>query len=188
MIERVTLGVEREISVPLLLLVPVRSDEKRVPVVVCVAQEGKHRFLRERAGLIAELIKDGIAVCLPDVRGTGETVPKDGSRGRNSAATAHSSTALMLGSTLLGERLGDLCGVLDWLSDHKAIDRDRIALWGDSFAPVNSPDRNPAVPLDAEPFPDLAEPLGGVNAGHRVLGAEALLQHVARLLVDRARA
>jgi cephalosporin-C deacetylase-like acetyl esterase len=163
-VERVALRMEREITVPLLLLTPPRSGAKRVPVVVCLAQEGKKRFLEERAAAIAGLIEAGVAVCLPDVRGTGETAPSDGSRGRTGAATAHSSTALMLGSTLLGERLGDLCGVLGWLSAHPAIDRDRIALWGDSFARINPRDRDVAVPLDAVPIPDQAEPLGGLLA------------------------
>ena len=40
----------------------------------------------------------------------------------------------------------------------------RIALWGDSFAPANPKDRPLAVPLEADPFPDLAEPLGGLLA------------------------
>jgi hypothetical protein len=40
----------------------------------------------------------------------------------------------------------------------------RIGLWGDSSSPVNPPDRNLAVPLDAERLPDQAEPLGGLLA------------------------
>jgi hypothetical protein len=120
-VERVALGMEREITVPLLLLTPPRSGAKRVPVVVCLAQEGKKGFLDKRAAAIAGLIEAGVAVCLSDVRGTGETAPSDGSRGRTGAATAHSSTALML-------------------------------------------DRDVAVPLDAVPIPDQAEPLGGLLA------------------------
>jgi cephalosporin-C deacetylase-like acetyl esterase len=163
-VARVTLRIERDVSVPVLLLTPSRHGEERLPVVVYVAQEGKQRFLQERAAVIAGLLKAGVAVCLPDVRGTGETAPSDNSRGRSSVSTAHSSTALMLGSTLLGERLCDLCIVLDWLSAHPAVDRDRIALWGDSFARVNPPDRSLAVPLDADQFPHQAEPLGGLLA------------------------
>jgi hypothetical protein len=39
-----------------------------------------------------------------------------------------------------------------------------MALWGDSFAPANDPNKNLAVPFDAEPFPRLCEPLGGLLA------------------------
>jgi hypothetical protein len=41
-------------------------------------------------------------------------------------------------------------------------------LWGDSFAPPNPADRKLEVPLDAEPFPNQSEPLGGLLA---LLGA-----------------
>jgi hypothetical protein len=106
-------------------------------------------------------------VCLPDLRGTGETRPGDG-RGRQSAATAISSTELMLGQTLLGERLRDLRLVLkylrDWSGHEQKLDARRIALWGDSLAPVNAADRDLKVPLDADKQPDLAEPLGGLLA------------------------
>src|SRR5262249_51757003 len=43
-----------------------------------------------------------------------------------------------------------------------------LALWGDSFAPVNAPDRSAVVPWDAKELPDQAEPLGGLLA---LLGA-----------------
>ena len=39
-----------------------------------------------------------------------------------------------------------------------------FALWGDSFAPANPEGRALAVPLDADPFPHQAEPLGGLLA------------------------
>ena len=43
-----------------------------------------------------------------------------------------------------------------------------MALWGESFAPTNPAGRDLAVPLDADPFPHQAEPLGGLLA---LLGA-----------------
>jgi hypothetical protein len=70
----------------------------------------------------------------------------------------------MLGQTLVGARLRDLRSVLRYLRGRAELDIDRLALWGDSFAPVNPRERNLVVPLDAEPFPDLAEPLGGLLA------------------------
>jgi hypothetical protein len=70
----------------------------------------------------------------------------------------------MLGQTLVGARLRDVRAVLRYLRGRKDIDAGRVALWGESFAPVNPPERNLAVPLDAEPAPDLAEPLGGLLA------------------------
>jgi hypothetical protein len=131
--------------------------------VVALAQGGTHAFLKNRATALAELLRAGVSVCLPDVRGTGETRPGDG-RGRSSAATAHAASEEMLGETLVGARLRDVRAVLRYLRGRKDVDAGRIALWGESFAPVNPPERRLAVPLDADPAPDLAEPLGGLLA------------------------
>src|SRR5262249_26376513 len=139
------------------------KTETRPPVVVALAQDGKQAFLKNQATALTELLQAGIAVCLPDVRGTGETRPGDG-RGRNSAATVHAASDEMLGQTLVGARLRDVRAVLRYLRGRKDVDAGRVALWGESFAPVNPPERHLAVPLDAEPAPDLAEPLGGLLA------------------------
>jgi dienelactone hydrolase len=158
-----------EVRVPLVVLAPSRAKGP-LPVVVCVCQEGKQEFLKQRADAVAALLDGGAAVCLPDLRGTGETRPGDG-RGRQSSATSISSSELMLGQTLVGSRLRDLRLVLNYLrgwSEHTlretALDSTRIALWGDSLAPANPTERDLKVPLDADKQPDLAEPLGGLLA------------------------
>jgi cephalosporin-C deacetylase-like acetyl esterase len=164
-VERIALEVEAgSIVVPVLLLLPHRAPEGRRPIVVAFAQEGKQAFLKEHSEVLARLLRGGVAVALPDLRGTGETRPADAGRGRTSAATALASSAQMLGQTLLGARLRDLRAVLAHLRSRRDVDPNRVALWGSSFARSNPPARDLAVPLDAEPFPDLAEPLGGVLA------------------------
>jgi hypothetical protein len=167
-VERIALEVEPGVVVPLLLLIPARKADARSPVVIAFAQHGKQAFLKDRSAVLAELLDAGTAVCLPDLRGTGESRPADGGRGRGSASTSLSATELMLGQTLLGARLRDLRSVRRYLSGRKELDPRRVALWGDSFAPANPPERNIAVPLDADPLPDQAEPLGGLLA---LLGA-----------------
>ncbi|HEV3025865.1 MAG TPA: acetylxylan esterase, partial [Pirellulales bacterium] len=159
-LERLSLEVEGEIVVPCLLLLPPALPGVRPSVVVAVAQGGKQEFLRQRSREIATLVTRGVAVCLPDVRGTGETQPGDG-RGRNSSATGISSTELMLGQTLVGSRLRDLRSVVQYLRRRRDLDAARLGLWGDSFAPANANDRELAVPLDADGSPDQSEPLGG---------------------------
>jgi cephalosporin-C deacetylase-like acetyl esterase len=158
-VERVRLEVEPGIIVPLLVLLPPRAQERRPPVVVGVAQDGKKGFLSKRSETVAALLDGGAAVCLPDLRGTGETRPA-GDRGRTGAATALSATALMLGRTLVGDRVRDLRAVLRYLRSRADLDGGRVALWGDSFAPANPANRVLQVPLDAEDQPELAEPLG----------------------------
>jgi hypothetical protein len=143
------------------LLLPPRAERKRLPVVVGVCQEGKQMFLKQRSAEIAELLQGGAAVCLLDVRGTGESKP-EGGRGRTSAATSISATELMLGQTLLGSRLRDLRSALAWLRSRPELDGKRLLLWGESFAPVNPPDARLEVPLDAEKLPQQSEPLGGL--------------------------
>lgn len=165
-VERYTVEVERGILVPVLLLTSYRkraadSETEKRPLVVCVAQAGKAAFLRERSERLAELLKSGAAVALPDVRGTGETaVGSD--RARSSAATSLSSSELMHGGTLVGVQLRDVRTILAMLRKRQDIDPARIAIWGDSFAPLN--DREVRVPLDAEKQPRLAEPLGHLLA------------------------
>jgi hypothetical protein len=162
-VERVALEVDRGVHVPLLLLIPTEAARERPPVVVAFSQEGKQTFLKGRAADVADLLRGGAAVCLPDLRGTGETHPGDG-RGRQSTATGLASTRLMLGGTLLGERLRDLRSVLRYLRGRRDLDAGRLAVWGDSFSPPNPEDRETAVPWDADPLPSQSEPLGGLLA------------------------
>lgn len=164
-VERFALRVEREIDVPCLLLRQAEAIEnkRKTPVVVMVSQEGKQELLEARSEEIAELLGGGAALCLCDLRGTGETSPGDG-RTRQSYATGLSSSELMLGGTLLGARLRDLRGVLAHLRSRDDVDAQHIAVWGDSLAPVNPPDANTAVPHGIEPRPHGSEPLGGTLA------------------------
>jgi dienelactone hydrolase len=160
-LERLALEVEPGIVVPLVLLAPVKATPGPRPVVVAVAQAGKQVFLDQRAEAIAELLSAGVAVCLPDLRGTGETKPDDG-RGRGSSATSLSSEELMFGQTALGARVRDLRSVLKYLRTRPEFDARRLGLWGDSFATANPRDRTFAVPLDAGDPPAISEPLGGL--------------------------
>jgi cephalosporin-C deacetylase-like acetyl esterase len=157
-IERLALEVDPGVLVPLILLRPAADKPS---VVIAVSQHGKEVFLKERPEPIAELLASGIAVCLPDVRGTGESSPDD-SRGRNSSLTSYSSSLLMLGGTLVGARVRDTRSVLHYLRARQDLDASRIALWGDSFAPVNPAGKDLAVPLDAANLPRSSEPLGGL--------------------------
>jgi cephalosporin-C deacetylase-like acetyl esterase len=161
-VERLHLRTEPGIVVPVILLVP-PVKEAKAPVVVCLAQEGKQEFLKRHAAAIAELLDHGVAVCLPDVRGTGESSPGEG-RGRASAAASIAASEWMLGQSLLGARVRDVRSVLRHLRRHPKLDARRLALWGDSFAEVNPPDRDLRVPHNAGARPPQAEPLGGLLA------------------------
>jgi dienelactone hydrolase len=162
-VERVHLGTEPGIVVPTLLLLPQRTAKDRLPVVVAVAQGGKQEFLKQRAATIAALLEGGAAVCLADVRGTGESSPAGG-RDRLSQGTALSATALMVGQPLLGARLRDLRAVIAYLRARPDVDGKRVALWGDSFAPPNPAEADFKVPHGVDGRPGQSEPLGGLLA------------------------
>jgi hypothetical protein len=166
-IERFAIETEPGLVVPVLLLLPRRQKQAPAPVVIALAQSGKEGFLRERPREIAALLAGGVAVCLPDVRGVGETRAGD-DRGRQSADTTLSSTELMLGGTMVGARLRDLRTLLNHLRQRQDVDRQRLALWGDSFGKANSPDTNCQVPHGVDDRPGQSEPLGGLMA---LLGA-----------------
>ncbi len=168
-VEGISLAVEPDIMVPLLLLQPM-SGQSRLPVVVVLSQGGKERLLTHRGREIEVLLKRGVIVCLPDVRGAGETSPDEG-RGPDSEETTLAATQLMLGNTLLGARLKDLRTVIRYLKSRSDVDPQRIALWGDSDVPVNPShfilDELPGWQVGPE-IQHQAEPLGGLLA---MLGA-----------------
>jgi dienelactone hydrolase len=163
--ERILLTVEEGVVVPILLLLPSVTGE-RSAIVVAIAEEGKQRFLNARADEVARLLQSRIAVCIPDLRATGETDP-DGDPGRHKKTTDLSSTDLMLGQPMVGSRLRDLRAVLRYLRTRPELDAARLALWGDSVSPVNE------APFDDQPesadkWPREVKPLGGLMA---LLGA-----------------
>jgi hypothetical protein len=150
-------------SIPFFLITPKHAKGK-MPVVLMVSSSGKQAFLKERGAAIAAFLEAGVAVCLPDVRGTGETRSADGSAGRGSSRTSISQTELILGQTVMGSQLRDLRSVLRWLRTRKDVDASKLAVWGDSFAKVNPQDAKLAAPLDAPDLPAIAEPGGSLLA------------------------
>jgi dienelactone hydrolase len=157
-------GVNPKFAVPMVILRPL-GKTKIERVVIGIAQDGKAGFLKHRAETIADLLKQECAVCLVDLRGTGET-SADG-RGRQGGATGYSATLLMDGQTIPAVQLQELILVENLLSNLGGY--KSIALWGDSFAEPNDPKMNLAVPHDAAKMPRQSEPMGGLLA---LLGGE----------------
>lgn len=164
-VEGIELQSSPELRIPVLLLMPRAKSSRRLPVVLGLAQSGKERFLVERSAEVSGLLKQGTAVCLADVLGTGEVAP-------SSSVTSLIATELMLGNTALGARLKDARSVVRYLSGRKDLDPQRVMLWGDSFASVNPPDLlfDQSVLLEPgrqEPGPQpiqQAQPVGGLLA------------------------
>lgn len=162
-VERLHLVTEPGIVVPTLLFLPLEAKGKRFPIVVGFSQHGKGEFLKQRATEIAGLLHSGVAVCLPDVRGTGETSLGD-TRDRRSASTAIAAGELMLGQSVLSGQLRDLRSLLAYLRTRSDLDARKIGLWGDSLASANSNEIDFKVPYTAAKRPVQSEPLGGLLA------------------------
>jgi dienelactone hydrolase len=137
------------------LIPPVNHRKgQKYPIVVAFTQGGIQALLSQRAETVAALLQEGIGLCFAEMRGMGPA--RD--RGRTSSATSLSATELMLGETVLGHQLRELRELLAHLRKHADVDAPRLVLWGESLTTVNPPDRDLAVPLDADSQPALAEP------------------------------
>lgn len=158
---------DRKYAVPMVILRP-KGDAAISSIVIGVAQDGKAGFLKNRAEAIAALIKSNVAVCLPDLQGTGETA-SDG-RGRTSGATSYSASLLMYGQTMPGVQFQEFALVM------RAVEKlgyQSMAIWGDSFAAPNDAKTTLAVPYDNNvKLPRQSEPMGGTLAllGGRIGG------------------
>jgi dienelactone hydrolase len=155
MLARFALETEPGISVPMILITP-NGARGKTPAVVVVASAGKAGLLKDRSAEVAALLAGGAAVCLADLRGTGESRPGS-SAGRGSSRTSVSQTNLILGTPVLGGQLRDLRAVLAWLRSREGIDGKRLAVWGDSLGKTNAADVRLAVPQDLD-GPAVAEP------------------------------
>jgi dienelactone hydrolase len=135
-VQALSVETEKGITTPVLFLNPSDLHERRKPAILAFAQGGKKRFLQKRAGEIADLLNSGIAVCLPDLRGTGEISISD-SRGPGAMSIA--ANELMLGRTMTGLQVRDARSVFQWLRNQPDLDPECISLWGDSFSEPNTP-------------------------------------------------
>jgi hypothetical protein len=167
-VEAIALEAAPGLDIPLLLIKPSGGTAQRLPVVLALAQGGKQAFLTERRAELAPLLDNRIAVCIADVRGTGEAAE---SSARGPSAMSLAATELMLGQTALGGRLKDTRTILRYLSGRADLDPKRVALWGDSFAAPNSQTHLLDQSVEQQPGPQQirqAEPLGSLLA---LLGA-----------------
>lgn len=162
-IERIILQVEQDIHLPMIILSVDKLKKEKSPLVLCLAQGGKEAFLKHRAKEIAQYLQKGMRICLPDLRGTGETRAGT-SRGRTSGDGNRSVNLLLYGETMLGQRLRDARTVLQYLRVRKEIDGSNILLWGDSFVEPNATTTNFKVPRGVSGRPRQSEPVGGLLA------------------------
>jgi len=159
-VERIVLEVEPGIVVPLVVMQASGDLPDPLPVVIALADSGKQKFLAARPHAVSTWLEAGCAVCLPDVRGFGET-SAGGSYGPRSIGTTLSCRDQVLGQTLLGSRLRDLRSVLLFLRTRRGLEKE-VSLWGDSLAALNPPERSEIVPYGVDNPNAQAEPSAGL--------------------------
>lgn len=143
----------------LLLLTPTKAAGNE-RIVLGISQQGKQAFLKEDRAEIAGLLRSGIAVCLVDLPGAGETV-NGGARGRTSGATSASATLRMLGGTMPFLQANALSDVMSFLKNDAQTRKQvlHVCVWAESFAKVNSPSTVMEVPYDVDKTPSVGEPM-----------------------------
>ncbi|MFO0866171.1 MAG: hypothetical protein U0744_16235 [Gemmataceae bacterium] len=148
------------LKTPVVLLTPIGEPKKQWPVVVAFAARGTAAFQQYRPDAIAELLKQGVSVCLADLPTTGDVAGSLGS-GRTSGRSSLSASAMMHGDSLAKLRLRALHRVIEDLERIAIFDSRKISigLWADSFAGGNAPEAKVEVPIDSDPTPRIAEPV-----------------------------
>ena len=161
-ITKALLKTEKEHHVPLILLKRANIKAPSNKFAIMISQGGKKSLLENRSSQIAALLQEGVTICLPDIRGTGEC--KTGtSRGRSSGATSLSSSLMMTGDLRITGQLRDLQSVFEWLKKESSHPSPQFLLWGDSPCKTIPHNTNFNLPRDDDSiFPMQPEPLGGM--------------------------
>ena len=108
-VERFGLQLADGITLPVVLM----WRGERNAMTVLLAQQGKAAVVRHMSERIEALLQER-AVCLVDVRGTGE-IGMEEPRGARSKASGRAATALMVGDSILGMQIRDLRSVIGYL-------------------------------------------------------------------------
>ncbi len=142
---RFTFESEKGAIVPCYLLIPSGERNKKYPVAITLQghstgfhnsigeiREGLDESIEYRKQFAVQAVKRGYAALAIEQRGMGERRPTD--KNRNGAKmceyTAH--IALLLGRTLLGERIWDVKRAIDALHTFDCLDLDDIFITGNS--------------------------------------------------------
>ncbi len=108
------------------------------PAVVWLSGRGKRALLRRRWGQVEAVVKAGVSVLVPDVRGVGETAAGEDLSflGEETSLNGFSYQAA---APLIGMRVRDALCCAGYLRSRSDVDAGRVGLVGDSLSPCNPP-------------------------------------------------
>ncbi|WP_281173069.1 alpha/beta hydrolase family protein [Alicyclobacillus herbarius] len=136
--EKLYLTSEPEVELPFYVFLPNKLD---APFPLYIALHGhnttgKEVFLAEDAvehDLLLAALREGYAVIVPDVRAFGEmSRAEDRKAGHPNSCEELQRRSLMMGCTLIGERVYDVMRLIDYAHTRSEIDSHRIIVNGHS--------------------------------------------------------
>ena len=130
-IEALDIPATAHVWVPAWLFLPAGGDRSK-PVVISLEPAGRNVRWQE-SGLYQSLAQAGYVVCVPDLRGVGDLAPEYG-RGAARHSRAHEAedeyawSSLILGRSLVGQRVTDVLAVAQAMRRHPAAQDRRIVV------------------------------------------------------------
>ncbi len=140
---RFTFESEPGFYIPAHLLLPKKTEFKKLPIVICLQGHstgmhislGRVKYKRDEPGIndrdfAIQAVKQGFAAVAMEQRGFGELKGTDAEIVTN--CTHMSLQAIIMGRTLLGERCFDVSRLIDALAHFGQLDTDKIGVMGNS--------------------------------------------------------
>lgn len=142
---RFTFESEKDCTVPCYLLIPNINKEK-YPVLICLQghstgfhnsigkaiYDGDEQYIKTRGDFGIQAVKNGYAALCIEQRGMGERKTTVANEMPERGCDFTSYTVLLLGRTIIGERVWDISKAIDTLKFFKQIDTDKIGCVGNS--------------------------------------------------------
>lgn len=136
-VEKLVLETEPGVFVPAVFLRdPKEKSDKKTPAILWLLGRGKRSLLKGRWRELAENLKAGASILVPDLRGTGETSPSV-DESYLGDETSLNGYGLRIAHPLIGMRVRDALSCVAYLRSRGDVLRDRIAIVGDSLARTN---------------------------------------------------
>ncbi len=142
---RFTFESERGAFVPCYLLIP-DGEKKKYPVAIVLQghssgfhnsiaepkNESENEYALGRGAFAVQAVKRGYAALAIEQRGMGECRPREKHQDGAQMCSYTAQIALLLGRTILGERMWDVSKAIDALSTFDCVDLSDITLTGNS--------------------------------------------------------
>jgi hypothetical protein len=144
--EKWYLQVEPTLRLPFWVLRP-HNISKPLPLVItphghnhpeiyrgeAKTEEDFKSIVQGERDIAVQAVREGYMVISPTTRGFGETRTEEDIReGRHKSCRLQLMHGLLVGRTPIGERVWDMSRLIDWAIDNLPIDKERIAITGNS--------------------------------------------------------